>query len=54
MTDLARQYDAVNLVADPLHRLDSCVVTDGGGAVILVSPEVARDLLASAYAPPDA
>jgi acetyl-CoA C-acetyltransferase len=32
------------LVADPLHRLDSCVITDGGGAVILVSPEVARDL----------
>jgi acetyl-CoA C-acetyltransferase len=32
------------LVADPLHRLDSCVITDGGGAVVLVSPEVARDL----------
>jgi acetyl-CoA C-acetyltransferase len=32
------------LVADPLHRLDCCVVTDGGGAVVLVSPEVARDL----------
>jgi acetyl-CoA C-acetyltransferase len=32
------------LVADPLHRLDACVITDGGGAVVLVSPEVARDL----------
>jgi len=32
------------LVADPLHRLDSCVITDGGGAVVLVSPEIARDL----------
>jgi acetyl-CoA C-acetyltransferase len=32
------------MVADPLHRLDSCVITDGGGAVIVVSPEVARDL----------
>jgi acetyl-CoA C-acetyltransferase len=32
------------LVADPLHRLDSCVITDGGGAVVLVSPDVARDL----------
>ncbi len=32
------------LVADPLHRLDCCVITDGGGAVVLVSPEVARDL----------
>ncbi|MBV9581076.1 MAG: thiolase domain-containing protein [Chloroflexi bacterium] len=32
------------LVADPLHRLDSCVITDGGGSVVLVSPDVARDL----------
>jgi acetyl-CoA C-acetyltransferase len=32
------------LVADPLHRLDCCVITDGGGSVVLVSPEVARDL----------
>jgi acetyl-CoA C-acetyltransferase len=32
------------MLSDPLHRLDSCVVTDGGGAVILASPEVARDL----------
>ncbi|MEW1976334.1 MULTISPECIES: thiolase domain-containing protein [Microbacterium] len=32
------------MVSDPLHRLDCCVVTDGGGALIVVSPEVARDL----------
>jgi acetyl-CoA C-acetyltransferase len=32
------------MIADPLHRSDCCVVTDGGGAVIVVSPEVARDL----------
>ncbi|MHB8464456.1 MAG: thiolase domain-containing protein [Acidimicrobiales bacterium] len=32
------------LVSSPLHRLDCCVVTDGGGAAIVVSPEVARDL----------
>lgn len=32
------------LVADPLHRLDCCVITDGGGAVVVVSPEVAADL----------
>lgn len=32
------------VIADPLHRLDCCVVTDGGGALVLVSPEVARDL----------
>lgn len=32
------------MIADPLHRLDCCVVTDGGGALVVVSPEVARDL----------
>jgi acetyl-CoA C-acetyltransferase len=32
------------LISDPLHRLDCCVTTDGGGAVVLVSPEVARRL----------
>lgn len=32
------------LVADPLHRLDCCVITDGGGAVVVVSPEVAATL----------
>lgn len=32
------------LVADPLHRLDCCVVSDGGGAVIVARPEIARTL----------
>ena len=32
------------MIADPLHRLDCCVVTDGGGALIVTSPEVARQL----------
>jgi acetyl-CoA C-acetyltransferase len=32
------------MLSDPLHRLDSCVVTDGGGAVIVASPEVARQV----------
>jgi acetyl-CoA C-acetyltransferase len=32
------------LVSDPLHRLDCCVITDGGGALVVVSPDVARDL----------
>jgi acetyl-CoA C-acetyltransferase len=31
------------MISDPLHRMDCCVVTDGGGAVVVVSPEVARD-----------
>ncbi len=32
------------LVADPLHRLDCCVITDGGGALILASEAVATSL----------
>jgi acetyl-CoA C-acetyltransferase len=32
------------MLSDPLHRLDCCVVTDGGGAVIVASPEVARQI----------
>lgn len=31
-------------VADPLRLLDCCVITDGGGAVVVVSPETAADL----------
>ncbi|GAB1823743.1 acetyl-CoA acetyltransferase [Herbidospora sp. RD11066] len=31
------------LLADPLHTLDCCLVTDGGGAVIVTTPERARD-----------
>ncbi len=29
------------MISDPLHRLDCCVVTDGGGAVVVTSPEIA-------------
>jgi len=32
------------MVADPLHRLDCCVITDGGGAIVVTSPEVAKAL----------
>ena len=32
------------MLSDPLHRLDSCVVTDSGGALVIVSEEVARRL----------
>jgi acetyl-CoA C-acetyltransferase len=32
------------MISSPLHRLDCCVVTDGGGAAVVVGPEVARDL----------
>jgi acetyl-CoA C-acetyltransferase len=32
------------MVSDPLHRLDCCVITDGGGALVVVAPDVARGL----------
>ncbi|SCK14504.1 acetyl-CoA C-acetyltransferase [Variovorax sp. HW608] len=32
------------LVSDPLRRLDCCVVSDGGGAVVVSRPEIARAL----------
>jgi acetyl-CoA C-acetyltransferase len=31
------------LIADPLHLLDCCLITDGGGAIVIASREVARD-----------
>ena len=32
------------MIADPLHRADCCVVTDSGGAVIVVHPDIAKSL----------
>lgn len=32
------------MVADPLHRLDCCVISDGGGALIVTRREIARSL----------
>ena len=32
------------MISDPLHRLDCCVISDGGGAVVIVSPDVAKGL----------
>ena len=32
------------LIADPLHRLDCCVISDGGGALVVVRPEIAKTL----------
>lgn len=46
LRDVVSVEDVVNspLVADPLHRLDCCVVSDGGGALVVARPEVARAL----------
>jgi acetyl-CoA C-acetyltransferase len=37
--------DVINspLIADPLHRLDCCMISDGGGAVVIAAADVARD-----------
>ncbi|HKY95065.1 MAG TPA: thiolase domain-containing protein [Kiloniellales bacterium] len=32
------------MLADPIRRLDCCIVTDGGGAMVVVRPEIARSL----------
>jgi acetyl-CoA C-acetyltransferase len=32
------------LIAGPLHRLDCCVISDGGGAIVMVHPDIARSL----------
>ncbi|MGB3068489.1 MAG: thiolase domain-containing protein [Ottowia sp.] len=39
-----RDVLASPLIADPLHKLDCCVVSDGGGALVVVRPEIARKL----------
>lgn len=31
------------MVADPLHALDCCIISDGGGAVVLATEDVARN-----------
>jgi len=32
------------IISDPLHRLDCCVITDGGGGLVIVAPEIAKNL----------
>jgi acetyl-CoA C-acetyltransferase len=46
LRDVVTVEDVVNspMISDPLHRMDCCVVSDGGGAVILAAPEVAKSL----------
>jgi acetyl-CoA C-acetyltransferase len=46
LRDVVTVEDVVNspMISDPLHRLDCCVISDGGGALIVVSPEIAKSL----------
>ena len=46
LRDVVTVEDVVNspMVAGPLHRLDCCVISDGGGALIMTKPEIAKSL----------
>ena len=46
LRDVVTVEDVVRspMIADPLHRLDCCVITDGGGALVVVHPDVAKRL----------
>jgi acetyl-CoA C-acetyltransferase len=46
LKNLVTVEEVVNspMISDPLHRLDCCVVSDGGGAVIVARPEIAKSL----------
>jgi acetyl-CoA C-acetyltransferase len=46
LRDVVTVEDVLNspMMADPLHRLDCCVITDGGGAIVVVAPEVMKSL----------
>jgi acetyl-CoA C-acetyltransferase len=46
LRDVVTVEQVVNspMISDPLHRLDCCVITDGGGAIVVVAPEIAKSL----------
>jgi acetyl-CoA C-acetyltransferase len=46
LRDVVTVEDVINspMISDPLHKLDCCVVSDGGGALLIVRPEIARSL----------
>ena len=46
LRDVVSVQDVVDspMISDPLHKLDCCVVSDGGGALVVTRPEIARSL----------
>src|SRR6202161_129852 len=46
LRDVVTVEDVLNspMISDPLRRMDCCVVTDGGGALIVTTPEIAKSL----------
>ncbi|CAM3037002.1 thiolase domain-containing protein [Cupriavidus taiwanensis] len=46
LRDVVTVEDVLNspMISDPLHKLDCCVVSDGGGALVVARPEIAATL----------
>jgi acetyl-CoA C-acetyltransferase len=46
LRDVVTVEEVVNspMISDPLKRLDCCVITDGGGAIVVVAPEIMAQL----------
>lgn len=46
LKDVVTVEDVLNspMIADPLHKFDCCVISDGGGALLVARPEIARGL----------
>ncbi|MGR3453718.1 thiolase domain-containing protein [Pseudooceanicola sp.] len=46
LQDVVTVEDVVNskMIADPLHMFDCCVVSEGGGAFVMTTPEIAKSL----------
>ncbi len=46
LRDVVTVQDVVDspMISDPLHKLNCCVVSDGGGALVVTRPEIARSL----------
>ncbi len=46
LRNVVTTQDVLNspLIADPLHKLDCCITTDGGGAIIVARKEISAEL----------
>jgi acetyl-CoA acetyltransferase len=51
LKDVVTVEDVLNspMISDPLHRMDCCVVSDGGGALIVTTPEIAKSTRARPF-----
>lgn len=53
LPDVVSVDDVLNspMISTPLHRLDCCVVSDGGGALVIAHPDIAKSLDKPSIAP---